>query len=320
MNSNRISVVTPTLRRPNEVVELLKNLSLQTFLPYEVILIDGAPLEERETEKIVTGLIDHPYHLRYLRHGGGTAIQRNVGIEHAECNYIAFIDDDIRLETDFFDLIIKEYELDYEKQIGGITGYITNQYLDPSTSRRWIWNRRLKLYTTFEPGRYDFESGYPVNRYLQAPHETMRRIDFMGAGCAVWRREVFDKGLRFSQFFTGLGVLEDVHLALRAQKDWKLYECGSARCIHLHALSGRENNRLVARKTAINYRFVFVDIVPKRSINQELRFWRLQIIDLLRFIFYAVKNGKKQNWETVLGKMEGIFIAMCNVHKKRENA
>ncbi|HAF61792.1 MAG TPA: hypothetical protein DCK95_05655 [Anaerolineaceae bacterium] len=306
---NKISVVTPTLRRPNEVLALITNLSKQILLPYELILVDGAPLKEDDTEQAIKSLGVLPFILRHIRHNGGTAIQRNVGIDHANGDFIAFIDDDIRLEPDFFKIIIDVFNQDLTLSVGGIAGYISNQYLNPETSRRWIWNRRLHLYTTFEPGRYDFQSGYPVNRYLQPPHDGIREIDFMGAGCALWRKEVFTNGLRFAPFFTGLGVLEDAHLALRAGQSWKLLECGSAKCVHLHAPGGREKSRKIARKTAVNYRFVFVDIVPQRSIIQEYRFWRNQVFDLIRFFLYALINGGRESWGSVLGKLEGIIAA-----------
>lgn len=305
----RISVVTPTLHRPQDVNDLLDNLRQQTCLPHELILVDGASPDITETEKIVQArAASLPYGCRYIRHGGGTAIQRNVGLEVLEGDFVAFIDDDIRLEPDFFEIILAVYHDDQHHEVGGIAGYITNQYLDPAKSSRWRWYRRLKLFSTYEPGRYDFQTGYPINRYMQAPHEGIREIDFMGTNCALWRREVIDRGLRFSEFFSGFGVLEDAHFALRARVHWKLLEVGRARCVHLRSPLGRENPRLVARKTAINYRYVFVDIVPKRTWNQEFRFWRVQFFDLFRFIGTALR-GSAGGWPTVRGKIEGIWAA-----------
>lgn len=82
MSLERISIVTPTLNRPREVTELLDNLSMQTILPYELILVDGAFGTETRTEEAVAirkGTL--PYRVNYIRSGGGTAIQRNVGID-----------------------------------------------------------------------------------------------------------------------------------------------------------------------------------------------------------------------------------------------
>lgn len=305
-----ISVVTPTLRRPDEVRQLLENLARQQLAPREVILVDGAPPSERETELVVRAMGGAmPFRVCYIRHGGGTAVQRNVGIDAAESDFVAFIDDDMLLAPDFFRTILEEFDADAERSVGGIAGYITNQYLDPTRSPRWRWYRRLRLFTTYEPGRFDYETGYPINRYLQPPHDGVREIDFMGSNCAVWRRELFDAGLRFSPFFTDYGVVEDAHLALSARRRWRLLECGRAHCVHLHSPRGRTDSRRVARKTAVNYRFLFVDIVPRRTLRQELRFWRVQLVDLLRQALFAVRRGGRDEWSAVLGKLEGIVAA-----------
>jgi len=308
LQNPHISVVTPTLRRSQEVSDLIHNLSCQTRLPYELILVDGAPASDVDTEKVVRER-KAPFDIRYVRQTGGTAIQRNTGIDLARGDFIAFIDDDIRLEPDFFELILGAFQADHECHIGGITGYILNQHLDPATSVRWRWNRLLRLYSTYEPGRYDFLTGYPINRYLQPLHQDLREVDFMGAGCAVWRRDVLETGLRFSRFFTDYGVLEDAHFALKAGREWRLLEHGAARCHHLKSTATRESSRLVARKTAINYRYVFVDIVPERTLRQEIRFWYVQLVDLLRFFLYALVHGGKSSWASVLGKAEGILAA-----------
>ncbi len=305
-----ISVVTPTLRRPEEVAGLLENLAAQSLPPLELLLVDGAPEDERETAEVVAAAAPRlPFRCRHLRRSGGTAVQRNLGLDEARGELIAMVDDDIRLEPDFFARMAEVFAADDARVVGGVTGYISNQYLDPSTSPRWRWYRRLRLFSTYEPGRYDFATGYPINRYLQAPHEGMKEIDFMGAGCAVWRREVFDEGLRFATFFTGIGVLEDAHLALRAGRRWRLLENGRARCVHLSSPRSRTGARELARRSAVSYRFVFIDLVRRRSLGQELRFWRVQVFDLLRFVAYALRRPSRESFATIVGKVEGIFQA-----------
>ena len=306
-----ISVVTPTLDRPREVKTLLTNLAAQQHLPLELVLVDGAPPALNDTEDLVrSAMSDLPFAIKYIRRGGGTAIQRNVGIDAARGEFIAFVDDDIVLEPSFFEEIMAAYATVREEHVGAIAGYITNQYLNPAKSPRWRWYRRLRLFTTYEPGRFDFATGYPINRYMQPPHDGIREIDFAGSNCVVWRREVFDQGLRFSEFFADYGVVEDAHLALSARsRGWKMWEAGRARCVHTHSPRGRVSARSVARKTAVNYRFLFVDIVPTRTLGQELRFWRVQFVDLFRLFAWAARHGKKAEWAATVGKLEGIIAA-----------
>lgn len=307
----RLSVVTPTLGRPEEVGELLENLGRQTVLPDELLLVDAAPEGDERTQNVVDEMkADLPFVCRHIRHGGGTAIQRNVGIEGADGDFIAFVDDDIRLESDFFEEMLGVFEDDPQGEVGGVVGYITNQHLDPASSPRWRWYRRLRLFTTYEPGRYDFETGYPINRYLQPPHDGLREMDFVSTNCAVWRRQVFDEGLRFSEFFVGYGILEDAHLSLRASRHWKLLENGRARCVHLRSPRSRANSRKIAYMSAVNFRYVFLDLVPQRTWRQELRFWRVQLLDLLRFLVVFIRRPDRLGWGLVVGKLEGLAHAL----------
>ncbi len=308
-----ISVVTPTLGRPQEVAELLDNLAAQELRPLELILVDGAAPGDARTERLAAAVQarpHQPFSCVYLRSGGGTALQRNAGIERARGDYVAFIDDDIRLAPDFLRTLRAVFERPDTSEVGGVTGYIDNQHLDAATSRRWRWYRRLRLFTVWEPGRYDYRTGYPINRYLQPPHDGLREIDCMGAGCALWRAEVFRAGLRFDPFFGGYGVLEDAHLALRARRRWRLLECGAAHCRHLRSPHGRARAREVARKTAVNYRFVFVDIVPQRTLRQELRFFAVQLFDLARIAGAVLRRPSRENFGASIGKIEGIAAAL----------
>lgn len=311
MSEMTISIVTPTLYRPDEVMGMLENLCKQEYLPTEVILVDGAPDDETRTRSLVKNINKNlPFNTKYIRKGGGTAIQRNIGIEAAKGNLICFIDDDIRLENDFLKIIVKYFQNSIYSDVGGIVGYRMNETINPKNHRRWTWYKRLGIYKSFEPGKYDYQTGYPINANLQTPFIGIKEVDFMTTACAVWRREVMDNGLRFDEFFKDYGVLEDAHFSLRAGEKWKLFQVGHARCIHLRSKKARENPFLVASKTAVNYRYVFIDIIKKRTLMQEIRFWRVQIFDLCHFVIYALRHWGKDEWLKVFGKISGISKAI----------
>src|SRR5436190_16151529 len=98
-NYPEISVVTPTFKRPNEVKGLLENIAVQSVPVLEIILVDGADETDNATEQIIGSMHeDFPFPVKYIRHSGGTAIQRNVGIDIAKGKFVALIDDDVRLE------------------------------------------------------------------------------------------------------------------------------------------------------------------------------------------------------------------------------
>lgn len=301
-----ISVVTPTLGRPTEVAGLLQNLSEQTLLPAEIILVDGAPESNKETEDLSQSLRDTlPFLCRHIRHSKGTAVQRNAGIDLARGSLIAFIDDDVRLEPDFFRACLDVLARD--ARAGGVVGYRTNQHFRLASHQRWRWYRRLKLLTTFEPGRYDFATGYPINANMQPPFSGVREVDFMTTACAVWRREVFESGLRFDPFFSDYGVLEDAHFSLRAGREWKLLQCGDARCVELHSTNSRVNQRKLGYKYVVNYYYVFRSIAGPLSLRQQARFWRYQAFELFRIATSAIRRRRPGEVGELLGRLEGAF-------------
>lgn len=312
-----VSIVTPTFRRPTEVEGLLENISHQTLLPQEVVLVDGAPEDEKETEKIVEKISSKfPFQINYIRHGGGTAIQRNIGIEAAKGDFIALIDDDVRLDKDFLKNIIDTFQKDSDAKVGGIVGYRTNCHFKLEESERWRWYKRLKLLTVYEPGRYDFETGYPINNNLQQPFEGVRPVDFMTTACAVWRREVFDSGLRFHPFFSDYGILEDAHFSLRAGKKWKLLQCGDAHCEEMHSPNGRVNRRKIGYKCIVNYYFVFQDITEKLTFRHKFRFWRYQAFEYFRIATSAIRRRNSNDLLDLFGRFEGILAVVSGTYKK----
>ena len=131
----------------------------------------------------------------------------------------------------------------------------------------------------------------------------------MGIGCSVWRKQVFDRGLRFDEFFVGFGVLEDAHMSLRARQEWQLFEYGRAHCQHLHAAGGRENEAMIARKTAINARYLFITIVPQRTFIQEFRFWSVQAVQVLIYLSAFLHHPNKKTWNGLTGKLYGLWKA-----------
>jgi len=287
---------------------LLENLGKQELLPNQVILVDGAPAEETETEDLVRSRIGTlPFAVEYIRHDRGTAIQRNAGIERASGEFIALIDDDVRLEPDFLRAMLCVFEEDKQRRIGGIVGYRSNQYFEPASRQRWRWYRRLGLLTTYEPGRYDFQAGYPINANMQAPFTGVKEVDFMTTACAVWRREVTESGLRFDPFFRDYGVLEDAHFALRAGRSWQLLQCGDAHCMELRSPNGRVDSRKLGYKSVVNYYYVFRSVVQPLTWKHKARFWRYQMFELFRIAMSALRRRRASDIREIAGRLEGAF-------------
>lgn len=96
MSSNNvsISVVIPTYDRPVMLEAALKSVLNQTIESFEVVVVDdGSP---RSLERVVESFDDDRIRFHRLDANRGANVARRRGIELAEGEYIAFLDDDDR--------------------------------------------------------------------------------------------------------------------------------------------------------------------------------------------------------------------------------
>jgi glycosyltransferase involved in cell wall biosynthesis len=305
----RVSIVTPTFYRHLEIPDYLKSIQEQFETPLEIIIIDGAPLDEKNTENLIKSYCkESSLPIQYYRKTGGTAIQRNFGITKCIGDIILFLDDDVRIFPNFIRTIRLIFEQDVERKIGGITGYRENCYFDMTKNTRWIWYKRLRLLKEFTPGKYDYQTGYPINNNGMHPFSGIREVDFMTTACTAYRSNILKKVVNFDPFFVGYGILEDAHLALTIKsKGYILLQSGDAKCIELSAKSGRTNRKIIGERTVVNYYYVFNSIAGPLSFIQKFRFFRYQLFELFRAFLDIIRFRNYDSIEYFHGKINGII-------------
>lgn len=94
MTIPKISIVIPTHNRPDGLEQAVESVLQQTFLPIELIVVDDGS-EPPVTDKI---FINAPDGVRTIllrnKRPLGAAITRNKGVENANGDWVAFLDDD----------------------------------------------------------------------------------------------------------------------------------------------------------------------------------------------------------------------------------
>lgn len=304
----KVSIVTPTYFRFNELPDYFKSIETQITLPYEVVLVDGAPEGENRSEEIIKNYQKQSkLTIKYYRKTGGTAIQRNYGIDQSSGDIILFMDDDVRISNTFIEEIKKPFENDPNKKLGGVTGYRENCYFDMTKNTRWQWYRKLGLLTEYTPGKYDYRTGYPINNNGQAPFAGTRDVDFMTTACTAYRASILKNEVQFDPFFIGYGILEDAHLALSVKKKgYTLLQNGDAKCIELSSSSGRSNRKVIGERTVVNYYYVFKSICGPLTANQKLRFFRYQAFEFFRAFIDILRFRNQASLDYFIGKFKGF--------------
>lgn len=135
----RVSVIIPAYNIAKFIAETLNSVFIQTFTDFEVIVInDGSP-DSEDFERVLAGYFSRIVYLKVDNVGAGAA--RNLGIEEARGELLAFLDgDDVWLpeylaaQVEF--LVENNYDLVYSDALifGGSAGDGQNFMLNaPST-------------------------------------------------------------------------------------------------------------------------------------------------------------------------------------------
>lgn len=98
MEQADVSVVIPTYNSDCTIERAVKSVANQTLLPKEVIIIDDCSTSPKM--HTILNNIQNDYNnyfyikVFYLKNNSGPATARNIGIDNASCEYIAFLDSD----------------------------------------------------------------------------------------------------------------------------------------------------------------------------------------------------------------------------------
>ncbi|MEE1885937.1 glycosyltransferase [Pedobacter flavus] len=107
------SIIIPLYNRPQEILELLETLVIQTYTQFEVIIIeDGSKLDAREIADQFKNRLDLHY---YFKENGGQGFARNYGFERAKGDYFIIFDSDCLIPEDYLEIVcnyLYEHPLD----------------------------------------------------------------------------------------------------------------------------------------------------------------------------------------------------------------
>ena len=111
------SIIIPVYNRPDEVDELLESLSNQTYLDFEVLLIEDGSSEKCD---VVAQKYNSDINIRYYyKDNSGRSKTRNFGMEKAKGKYFVFSDSDCVIPPFYFEKIKNTLNNNYTDSYGG---------------------------------------------------------------------------------------------------------------------------------------------------------------------------------------------------------
>jgi glycosyltransferase involved in cell wall biosynthesis len=127
MQTPKVSVIIITYNRAQLLKTAMQTVLAQTFEDFELLIIDdGSPDDTENTVKSF-----HDPRVRYVKHAQnqGEGGARNTGIQHAEGEYIAFLDDDDEWLPNKLQLQVRLLDAQ-PKQVGFVHSALINFYAD----------------------------------------------------------------------------------------------------------------------------------------------------------------------------------------------
>jgi GT2 family glycosyltransferase len=295
------SVIIPTCNRKKELGDALESLVRQSVLPREVIVIDQS--DNAETKELCDALQAKHAQVKIVyiyREEKGSARARNAGIAVAEGDVVGFLDDDVVLYEDYFEVVLGRFAAD--PAVGGVGGAI----VDVDIPRTWKWPIRKALYrglliNDFKGGITASGFGYPI--FDGDVDREMEVKCFCGSNMS-FRRELL-RDDQFDPWFTGYSYREDVELSYRISRKAKLVLIPGARLEHHHTPSARMKYGAARAMEMTNNYYIYKKLVRKGLLTDALFIYSVAGLMGIALVELATQRSPK-SVEGLKGYVDGL--------------
>ncbi|MDO8281322.1 MAG: glycosyltransferase [Thermodesulfovibrionia bacterium] len=262
-----ISVAIPTKNRCEDLLNTLKSILIQAYLPSEIIIVDQniSPDVNNAVLSLFNNLDESTksgISLKYIHATEitGLAQARNVALKRNKSDILLFLDDDVLLEEDFIFHILETYRKD--PSLYGVGGTITNLHqgfigtiLYKYFMRGNFTDKRMFIYSN--PRYNDME-------YLEV--STL-------PGCVMsYKKEVFQEFL-FDENFIGYGLSEDFDFSFRVSRKYRLAMTPKARLEHVCSNAGRADDKKLIENVILAKHYFYKMKLHKNIYNFICYMW-----------------------------------------------
>lgn len=224
----RISVIIPTIGRPDDLREMLATLVQQTVMPDEFVLVNAGPMDLQALVR--TALAGTDIEFKYATSQPGTSLQRNIALDMANGDYYFLFDDDVLLEPDYLERSMECFGLDYDPPVGVVLG----TFNQPPRKGGWrrTYFKAFGMTHSVEGDEARLQASGAV-RWLIDP-TVIVPVPVASGGRVAYRRACLEQE-RFDEFLPGYTMSEDVELSYRVSKRWTIVQTPHARMVHTHS-------------------------------------------------------------------------------------
>ncbi len=289
----QLDLIICTKDRPYDLERLFQSIQIQTLTPRIVIVVDGS---DHPVKKVIEKFSDIPTDYVAVR-PPSLPKQRNVGIRRLPQNatWVGFLDDDLVLEQDALEQVVKvSREFQTKKPLGGIGMTIINT---PNIKFQ-AWRKMFLL----DDGKGGGFTRSGINTSLRKRDDTVE-VRWLSGGATFWHKKVLDT-YSFDEWFEGTGYFEDVDFSYSVGKKYALIRCGKSHVHHFeHPVSKNKQFTLgIWQITALWY---FVK--KSGDFNTFATLWSMLGLIINNFAM-GIYKWKQQRWRRFLGSLYGLIL------------
>ena len=322
----KFSLIICTYQRPQALLNLLKSAEKQTLYPNQIVIVDGSTNEDTKNIIERSDFKNLEYYLVSNKDRGLTR-QRNYGIKKVANDSLitCFLDDDVVLLPDYFQKLIETYT-EYPNTLG-VGGYILDDNI------KWIkdeekkasfdefefdgWKRKLGsrnvlrkklgLLSDKPPGIMpEFSHGFSTG--FLPPSDKIYPVEFFMGGVSSYKTKVFSK-IKFSEYFDGYGLYEDMDYCLRVSRLGQLYVNTTACLYHYHDPNGRPNQFRYGKMVIENGWYVWRTKYERPSRKAKIKWFKIAyLLTFVRLANVFSTSEKQESFTEFLGRMRALLV------------
>ena len=234
----RRAVLVPTMNRLDDMMEMVDSVLAQTIPMHVFAVVDAGDtptLEARLREKLEPAGIE----LLYRTSEPGTSLQRNIGLDLlgpqlTDDDLVFFFDDDVLLEPNFVEEVIRCMALPMEPPVGCVLATFTQE----PRPRGWqqAWFQMFQMTHQVDGNTAKLGAAGAVQWLMEPSTEVAVPVASGGRTCYRWAA-IRDE--RLDEFLPGYTLNEDVEYSFRVAKAWTIIHSPTVRLFHKRSPKGR---------------------------------------------------------------------------------
>jgi GT2 family glycosyltransferase len=222
------TTVIPTKDRADRARAAVKEMLAQTRRPERIVVVDASEPPLEPGADLREAIRDADVELTVLHAPPSTAAQRNRGVEDAETPLVLLLDDDVKLQPDYVEVLLDRWQRDGLEAFGAIVG--VPEYMPPQGRLARALRRALMLHYQAPNGEAtSFRRSRKLRLVSRPSHEVT--VPACGAGYGLFRTDLLRRH-PFDERFPGYAPGEDLDMSSRLAGDAPILEVPSVRYLH----------------------------------------------------------------------------------------